>query len=64
MPPLYDFNCDFCKSTFEALAKMDQYEADCNCGYKAKRVVATPWLKIDINSDRWVTRHKNRGKGR
>lgn len=57
--PMYDFSCE-CGKKFEALARMDERQKECSCGKLAERVMASPWLRIDVNSERWVNRHKPR----
>lgn len=59
--PLYDFKCTKCNEYFSEVAPMGTQEMVHSCGEMAHKVIkASPWQKIDINSDRWVNRHKKR----
>lgn len=59
--PKYDFRCSECGKTFERLVSISKrHSQECECGGEAKQLIAAPWQRIDINSDRWVNRHKNR----
>lgn len=59
--PLYDFKCPQCEEYFTEITSMDVREVKHSCGNMAHKVIrSAPWQMIDINSDRWVNRHKKR----
>ena len=61
--PNYSYRCPDCGETFRRLVPISQRkEQKCECGTVANQVIEAPWQEIDINSDRWVTRHKKRMK--
>ena len=59
--PRYDFKCS-CGAVFEKVVPIaERKETLCSCGKTARQMISAPWQRIDINSDRWETRHKKRG---
>lgn len=59
--PNYDYRCSECGETFSRIVPIaERKEQQCSCGGIATQIVSAPWQKIDIESDRWLNRHKKR----